>query len=68
MCMKRTNIIIDDALAEEGMRLAGIKTYKELVGRALKDFVRREKQLGLKKLRGKIQWTGNLKEMRMTRG
>ncbi len=65
--MKRTNIVLDECLVEEGMALTGIKTCKELVDRALHDFVRRAKQRSLLDLRGKIAWEGNLDEMRESR-
>ena len=67
MCMKRTNIVIDEKLAEEGMALTGIKTYKELVDMALQDLVRRAKQKEILKLKGNLQWEGDLDAMRETR-
>ena len=65
--MKRTNIVIDESLVEEGMSLTGIKTCKDLVDRALHDLVRRAKQRKLLELRGKISWEGDLSEMRKSR-
>ncbi|MGH7885388.1 MAG: type II toxin-antitoxin system VapB family antitoxin [Thermodesulfobacteriota bacterium] len=65
--MKRTNVVIDEKLLEEGMRVTGLKTYKELIDTALRDLVRREKQLGIRDLRGTIQWEGDLDEIRSLR-
>ena len=61
----RTNIIIDDDLMTEAQRLTGIKTKKDTVDEALKLLVRMQKQCALRKFRGKLQWDGDLDEMRM---
>ncbi|MBI4208272.1 MAG: type II toxin-antitoxin system VapB family antitoxin [Deltaproteobacteria bacterium] len=65
--MARTNIVLDDRLVHKGMRLTGIKTKKELVNTALRDFVRRKNLKKILELEGKIQWVGNLDEMRKSR-
>lgn len=48
----RTNIVLDDELVEEAMRLAGVKTKKEAVNLALSQFVARHKQQALLELVG----------------
>lgn len=48
----RTNIVLDDRLVEEAMSLAGVRTKRELVDRALREFVAFRKQLNLRDLRG----------------
>ncbi len=50
----RTNIDIDDKLMAEAMKYTKAKTKKEAVVIALEDIVRRNKQLGILKLVGKI--------------
>lgn len=65
--MKRTNIEIDEVLAEEGKRLTGAKTYKEVVDIALKQLVRHKSQKDLLKYFGKVEWEGNLAQMRALR-
>jgi Arc/MetJ family transcription regulator len=65
--MKRTNIVLDEKLVGKGLKLTGLKTQKELVNHALLQLVRRETQLELLKLRGKIDWQGDLQEMRKGR-
>jgi len=65
--MKRTNIVLDDALVSEGLKLTGLKTQKDLVHHALVQLVRRESQLGLLKLKGSVNWEGDLGEMRRGR-
>jgi Arc/MetJ family transcription regulator len=63
----RTNIDLDDELVARGLRLSGLKTKKELVNLALKEFVRRKDQKKILELRGKIKWTGDLESMRLNR-
>ena len=65
--MKRTNIVLDEKLVREGLKSTGIKTRRTLVDYALRELVRREKQVGLIELKGKVRWTGNLEAMRSTR-
>jgi Arc/MetJ family transcription regulator len=65
--MKRTNIVLDERLVREGLRRTGLKTRRALVGYALKELVRREKQLGLLGLKGRVQWAGDLDDMRKSR-
>lgn len=50
----RTNIEIDDKLIAAAMKATKAKTKKEAVAIALQDIVRRNKQLGILQLAGKI--------------
>lgn len=65
--MKRTNIVLDETLVRQGLKATGMKTRRALVHHALQELVRREKQLGLLVLKGKVRWTGNLNAMRRRR-
>lgn len=68
MCiMKRTNIVIDESLIKEAMRMSGIKTIKGIVDSALRDFIRRENQMEILKLKGRIKWEGDISETRVNR-
>jgi Arc/MetJ family transcription regulator len=60
----RTNIDIDDELLAEAMRITGQTTKKGTVEEALRRLVQIHKQSALRKLRGKIEWQGNLDELR----
>lgn len=40
----RTNIVLDDALVDEAMRAAGVKTKREVVDLALRELVARRRQ------------------------
>lgn len=48
----RTNIVLDDDLVDEAMALAGIRTKRELVDEALREFVAFRKRLNVRDLRG----------------
>jgi len=65
--MLRTNIELDEKLVAEGLKLTRKKTKKELVNYALEELVRKLKRKKLLDLEGKVEWTGNLSEMRRSR-
>lgn len=52
----RTNIVLDDILVKEALRLSGVKTKKEVVSLALQEFVANKKRLNLLDLSGKIKF------------
>ena len=55
----RTNIVLDDSLVKEALKLSRVKTKKELVTQALKEFVENRKRLNLMDLFGKIEFAKN---------
>jgi len=65
--MLRTNIELDEKLVDEAMKLTDKKTKKELVNYALQELVSRIKRKKLLELESKVEWTGNLDEMRKSR-
>jgi Arc/MetJ family transcription regulator len=61
----RTNIDIDDALLAEVMEKTGAKTKREAVHEALENSLRNLRQReALRSLKGKVEWIGDLDEMR----
>ncbi|MCE7870232.1 type II toxin-antitoxin system VapB family antitoxin [bacterium CPR1] len=62
--MKRTNLVLDEQLLQEAVRLSGEKTYSGAVNRALNEFVRRIKARSILDLRGSGLWEGELAQMR----
>ncbi len=48
----RTNIVLDDEIVNEAFSISGIKTKRELVNQALKEFVEHRKRLDLRELKG----------------
>lgn len=65
--MKRTNLVLDEQLLEEALRLSGERTYSRAVQRALQDFVRRARAGRILELAGSGLWEGDLAEMRSDR-
>jgi Arc/MetJ family transcription regulator len=65
--MRRTNIVLNEDLLEKAKSLTGIKTIRELVDHALRELVRHRRQRDIMKLRGKINWEGELSKMRRGR-
>lgn len=64
MCMKRTNVVLDDKLVQRARRLTRARTTRELIDRALRELVAREERRMLaEELRGS-GWEGDLAEMR----
>ena len=60
----RTHIEIDDALMAEAMVASDAGTQGEAVEAGLKALVRLYRQASLRALRGKVEWVGDLDEMR----
>jgi Arc/MetJ family transcription regulator len=63
----RTNLVLDDNLVERAQQLTGIKTKREVVQEALRTLILLREQAGVRNLRGKLKWEGNLDEQRQTR-
>jgi len=55
----RTNIVIDDDLLKEAMKYSKLKTKKDVVNLALKEFVENAKRLSLLDLKGKIEFSSD---------
>lgn len=68
MCMKRTNLVIDEQLLDEATRLSGERTYSRTVERALQELVRRIKAGRILELTGSGLWEGDLATVREDRG
>ena len=60
----RTNIDIDDKLMSATIKATGLRTKKETVELALQTLLRLKKQENIKSYRGKLDWTGDLDDMR----
>ena len=60
----RTNIVIDDKLMRDALRASGLKTKREAVEQALRTLLRLSKQGEIRRLRGKLDWQGDLTAMR----
>lgn len=63
----RTNVEIDDQLLKQAMRSSGAPTKKAVVEAGLRLIVTTHSQAAIRRLRGKVQWEGNLNESRQGR-
>ena len=61
----RTNIVIDDKLMAEAIKVTGASTKKEAVELGLKALVQLKRQESIRGMRGKLKWRGDLDRMRL---
>lgn len=61
----RTNIDLDPALVAEAFRYADVRTKKDLVHLALREFIRQRRRLDPRELRGKIAFAAHYDHMRL---
>ena len=64
----RTNIVLDEELVREALRLSGAKTKKELVDEALREFVENRRRLDLRDLAGKVKFADRYDHKKLREG
>jgi Arc/MetJ family transcription regulator len=62
--MKRTNLVLDEQLLAEAVKVLGVKTYSASVNVALEEVLRTRKIQSLPELFAQVSWEGDLAEMR----
>jgi len=60
----RTNIVIDDELMSEALKLSGCETKKSVIEKSLKLLIQISKQENIRNFRGQLTWHGDLDKMR----
>lgn len=60
----RTNIVIDNDLMLEVLKVTGLRTKREAVELGLRTLVQLRRQEEARKFRGKLAWEGDLDAMR----
>ncbi len=63
----RTNIEIDDQLMRQAMRSCGGRTKRATVEAALRLLIQTKSQARMRRLRGKVDWQGDLEASRLGR-
>ena len=63
----RTNIEIDDDLMRDAMRRSQATTKRAVVEEALRLLIQTRGQAGVRRLRGKVTWDGDLETSRRSR-
>ena len=61
----RTNIVIDDDLMANALKMTGLRTKREAVELGLKTLIRLKQQERIQQFRGGLSWQGDLDEMRL---
>jgi Arc/MetJ family transcription regulator len=62
-----TAVTVDVEILDKAMQSAGGQTQRQLVENALRLFAVQNRQAEARKYRGKLQWEGNLDELRTAR-
>jgi len=60
----RTNVVIDDQLMSHALKLGGFRTKRSAIEAGLRLLIQVNSQKRLRKLKGKVDWQGDLEEMR----
>lgn len=63
----RTNIDIDDDLMRKAMRSTGATTKRAVVEQGLRMLIQVRDQRAIRRLRGKVKWSGDLNTSRLGR-
>ena len=60
----RTNIVIDDELMANALKVTGLRTKREAVELGLKTLIKLKQQEQIRQFRGKLPWRDDLDELR----
>lgn len=60
----RTNIVIDDQLMNDALKVTGLTTKREVVELGLETLIKLKQQEKIKAFKGKLKWSANLDSMR----
>jgi Arc/MetJ family transcription regulator len=63
----RTNIDIDDRLMRQAMRSSGARTKRAAVEEGLRLLIQTKGQVGIRRLRGRVAWQGDIHSTRLDR-
>jgi Arc/MetJ family transcription regulator len=63
----RTNIVLDDNLIDRARQLTGLTTKRAVIEEALRLLVNMYEQEQIRSLRGKLEWEGDLNQLRESR-
>lgn len=60
-------LVVNKDILNEASSVSGIKDHSRIVEESIKLFIAFSSQKAIAKLRGKVEWNGNLQELRETR-
>lgn len=58
------DLVINEKLIEEAINVTGLQNKQEVIELGLKTLIKLKQQEKIKAYRGKLQWDGNLDELR----
>ncbi len=61
---KRTNIELDLELINKALKITNLSTIKDVVHYALQETIKMNQRKNLLKLKGNVNWEGNLEDVR----
>ncbi len=64
----RTNVVLEDELVEEALKIAKVKTKKALFSLALKEYIQNHNRLPLSEIQGKIRFRPDYDYKKLRRG
>lgn len=67
MSAKKTNVLLDHELVETAKKLTGSRFTKDVIDLALRRLVRNARRRRILRLAGKVEWEGDLSQMRRGR-
>jgi Arc/MetJ family transcription regulator len=53
----RTNVVLDDKLVTQALKVSGLHTKRELITTALRELIRNRKRLDIRQIQGKISFS-----------
>lgn len=60
----KDDLLINEKLIEEAINVTGLQNKQEVIELGLKTLIKLKQQEKIKNYRGKLQWDGNLEELR----
>ena len=63
----RTNVVLDDELVNKALKLAKVKTKKELINLALREFIEHQSKMDLRELKKKVTFQEDYDYKRLRR-
>ncbi len=62
--MKRTNVVLDEAILAEAQRVTGLATIRAVVDAGMRELIAKGKRKRILDLKGRIRWSGDLDRWR----
>ncbi len=64
----RTNIVIEDDLLKEAFKYTDVSTKKDLINHVLTEFIKNQKRLDIREIRGVVKFRNNYDYKKLRKG